>query len=41
MEHGGALGRRVALEQPFERIVHDIVGVRDLIDRKIADSTGF
>jgi hypothetical protein len=27
MEHGGALGRRVAFGQPFEGVVHDIVGV--------------
>src|SRR5919204_445643 len=27
---------RVACGQPFERVVHDIVGVRDLVDREIA-----
>lgn len=36
VEQGGALGRRVALGQPFARIVHDIVGVRDLVDRDMA-----
>jgi hypothetical protein len=27
VEHGGALGSRVAFGQPFEGVVHDIVGV--------------
>ena len=36
VKHGGALGSRVALRQPFERVVHNIVGVRHLVDREIA-----
>ena len=36
VEHGGALGRRVAFGQPFEGVVHDVVGVRDLVDREVA-----
>ncbi len=27
MEHGGALGSRVAGGQPFEGVIHDVVGV--------------
>src|SRR6266566_2240345 len=36
VEHGGTLGSRVACGQPFERVVHNIVGVRNLVDREIA-----
>ena len=31
-EHGGALSSRVACGQPFECVVHNIVGIRHLID---------
>src|SRR5512145_1495937 len=35
VEHGGALRSRVALGQPFERVVHDIIGVRHLVDWEV------
>jgi hypothetical protein len=36
VEHGSALCSRVTFGQPFEGVVHDIVGVRHLVDREVA-----
>src|SRR5438309_493677 len=36
VEHGRPLRGGVALGQPLEGVVHDVVRVRDLIDREIA-----
>ena len=36
MEHRGALGSRVALGQPFEGVVHHVIGEGHLIHREVA-----
>src|SRR5215470_3838510 len=36
VEHGGALGSRIAFGKAFESVVHDIIGVRYLVDREVA-----
>ena len=36
MEHSGALGGRVAFGQPFEGVIHHVVGVRHLVNREVA-----
>src|SRR5216683_7893760 len=36
VEHRGALGSGIALRQPFEGVVHHVVGVRHLVDREVA-----
>ena len=36
MEHRGALAGRIALRQPLEGVIHNIVGVGHLIRREVA-----
>jgi hypothetical protein len=36
MEHRSALSSRVALAQPFEGVIQDVIGVGHLINREVA-----
>lgn len=36
MEHRRAFGRRVGMGEPFERVVHYVIGKRDFVRRKVA-----